>query len=150
DNSAFGTFGTYRIGVGYAPGTTTQFHAALGTAFKEPTFEQNYSTTPFDIGNTGLRPERSLGWEDGITETPLGPGLSLSATYFNQRFRNIIDYPFAEFAVAGHPADSINYVNIAGGTADGVELGLVAGPVAGTSFELSYTNLHTRVTDNGV
>jgi vitamin B12 transporter len=150
DNSAFGTFGTYRVSVGYAVGYGINLHAALGTAFKEPTFEQNFSRAPFDVGNPHLAPERSTGWEVGIAESPFGEGLVLSATYFNQRFHNIIDYTPSAAPVAGSPGDSTNFVNIAGAIADGIELGLHAGPVAGVSLDLAYTGLLTRVTDNGV
>ena len=101
DNSAFGTFGTYRVSAGYEVGLGAQVHAALGTAFKEPTFEQDFSAVPFDSGTINLRPERSLGWEVGVTESPFGQGLALSATYFAQQFRNIIDYTSTSDTVSG-------------------------------------------------
>jgi vitamin B12 transporter len=149
-NSAFGTYGTYRLGVGVVAAPGTRFHGELGTAFKEPTFEQNFSAAPFDVGNSALRPEHSIGWEVGVTESPAGSTVVLSATYFNQRFRNIIDYSFVEFPVAGRPADSSNYVNIAGANANGIEGGLTAGPINGATVDLAYTYLSTRVTDNGI
>jgi vitamin B12 transporter len=150
DNSAFGTFTTYRIGAGYAVGYGAQLRAAVGTAFKEPTFEQNYSTAQYDLGNPQLEPERSFGWEIGVIEKPFGTGLSISATYFNQQFRNLIDYTPTPVPIPGSPSDSTNYVNIAGANATGVELGLIVGPVSGTSVNLFYTGLTTRVTQNGV
>ncbi len=150
DNSAFGTFPTYRLGVGYALGFGAQLHANVGTAFKEPTVEQNFSRVAFDVGNPSLRPEHSVGWEVGVAESPFGPGLTLSATYFNQRFHDIIDYSFAGFPVRAHPGDTTNFVNIAGAIANGIETGLIVGPVSGTSLELTYTGLLTRVTNNGV
>lgn len=148
DNSAFGTYGTYRVSGGYAVGFGGQLHAALGTAFKDPTFEQNFSATPFDSGNVALRPEHSLGWEVGITEAPFGQGLSVSATYFAQQFRDIIDYTPTAVLVSG-TTQPTNFVNIAGANASGIELGMIAGPVDGTSLILSYTGLHTRVTQRG-
>jgi vitamin B12 transporter len=150
DNSAFGTFWTYRLGAGYAVGYGAQLRAAVGTAFKEPTFEQNFSTAPFDVGNPRLQPERSLGWEVGVIEKPIGPGLAITATYFNQQFRNLIDYTPSAVPIPGSPGDSTNYVNIAGANADGIELGLEVGPLAGTLVKMSYTGLTTRVTQNGV
>lgn len=148
DNSAFGTYGTYRVGIGYAIGTGGQIHASFGSAYKEPTFEENFSAVPFDSGNAKLRPEHSLGWEAGISETPLGQGLTLSGTYFNQQFQNIVDYTPVSTILPGTTTPT-NYVNIAGARSDGVELQFLAGPVAGTSLDLGYTFLRTRVTDVG-
>jgi vitamin B12 transporter len=149
DNSAFGTYGTYRAAAGYNPGFGAGLHASIGTSFKEPTIEQNFSTAPSDSGNPKLRPERTLSWEIGISEAPLGPGFTVTATYFNQRFRNIVDYSFARFPVPGVPGDSTNYVNIAAASADGLEAGFEIGPVGGLTLNLAYTGLHTRVTSNG-
>jgi vitamin B12 transporter len=148
DNSAFGTYGTYRVGVGYAIGTGGQLHASFGSAYKEPTFEQNFSAVPFDSGNTKLRPEHSIGWEAGISETPFGQGLTLSGTYFNQLFENIVDYTPVSTILPGSTTPT-NYVNVAGARADGIELAFLAGPVAGASISLAYTILRTRVTDVG-
>ncbi len=148
DNSAFGTYGTYRVGMGYAIGTGGQIHASFGSAYKEPTFEQNFSAVPFDSGNAKLRPEHSIGWEAGISETPFGQGLTLSGTYFNQQFENIVDYTPVSTILPGRTTPT-NYVNVAGARADGVELAFLAGPVAGTSINLAYTFLRTRVTDVG-
>jgi vitamin B12 transporter len=148
DNSAFGTYGTYRVGFGYAIGTGGQLHASFGSAYKEPTFEQNFSAVPFDSGNTKLRPEHSIGWEAGISETPFGQGLTLSGTYFNQLFENIVDYTPVSTILPGSTTPT-NYVNVAGARADGIELAFLAGPVAGASLSLAYTILRTRVTDVG-
>jgi vitamin B12 transporter len=149
DNSAFGTFGTYRLGAGYAVGYGAQLHASVGTAFKEPTFEQNFSTAPYDVGNPELKPERSFGWEVGVRETPF-LGLTATATYFNQQFRNLIDYTPSAVPVPGSPGDSTNYVNIAGANADGIEIGLEIGPIYASTLQLYYTGLTTLVTQNGV
>jgi len=148
NNSAFGTYGTYRVGMGYAIGIGGQIHASIGTAYKEPTFEQNYSAVPFDSGNAKLRPEHSLGWEAGLSESPFGQGLTVSGTYFNQQFHNIIDYTPVSTVLPGSTMPT-NYVNVAGAKADGVEVQFLAGPVAGTSLDLAYTILRTRVTQVG-
>jgi vitamin B12 transporter len=148
DNSAFGTYGTYRVGLGYAIGTGGQLHASFGSAYKEPTFEENYSAVPFDSGNVKLRPEHSIGWEAGVSESPFGQGLMLSGTYFNEQFENIVDYTPVSAILPGSTTPT-NYVNIAGARSDGVELQFLAGPVAGASINLAYTFLRTRVTNVG-
>ena len=81
-DNAFGTDATYRLGAGFVLTPGTQVHADLGTSFKEPTFEQNFSTEPFDVGNPTLQPEHTLGWEAGITEAPAGSHMSLSRDVF--------------------------------------------------------------------
>lgn len=145
DNSAFGTFTTYRLSAGYLLRAGTRVHASLGTAFKEPTVDQSSSTSPFARGNPDLRPERTRSWELGISHS-LGDGaVVLSATYFNQRFRDVIQYdpmPPSE--------DAPNYVNVGAARANGAELEARAAFARIWDLRASYTRLATRVTDAGV
>ena len=142
DNDAFGTFVTSRGGVAYRLASGTGVHAAFGTGFREPTFFENYAHG-FVTGNPNLHPERSRSWEAGI-EQQLGGRLSLSATYFNQRFRDLIDY------TASPPGPSApNYFNVTAADADGVEVATHAATPIGVSVGVSYTYLRTRVTNPG-
>ena len=144
DNDAFGTFVTSRGGVAYRLPPGTGVRAAFGTGFREPTFFENYAQG-FVTGNPNLHPERSRSWEAGVDQQLGGPlSLSLSATYFNQRFRNLIDYT-ASPPSPGAP----NYFNIATADADGVEVATHAAMPMGVSVGLSYTYLRTRVTNPG-
>jgi vitamin B12 transporter len=145
DNTAFGTFTTYRVSAGYRFGPATRVHASLGTAFKEPTVDQTSSTSPFVRGNPELRPERTRSWELGVSQSLLGGSVVLSATYFNQRFRDVIQYdpmPPAE--------DDPNYVNVGAARANGAELEARAAFARIWDVTASYTRLATRVTDAGV
>ena len=142
DNDAFGTFVTSRGGVAYRLPSGTGVRAAFGTGFREPTFFENFAQG-FVTGNPNLHPERSRSWEAGV-EQQLGEGLSLSATYFNQRFRDLIDYT----ASPPSPGDP-NYFNIAAADADGVEVATQAATPIGVSVGVSYTHLRTRVTNPG-
>ena len=67
-NSTFGNFTSYRAGAAYELPSATRVHAAVGTAFREPTFEESSSSQPFDVGNPDLRPERSRSWEAGVEQ----------------------------------------------------------------------------------
>lgn len=145
DNTAFGTFTTYRLSAGYRLGGGASVRASLGTAFKEPTVDQISSTSPFVRGNPDLRPERTRSWELGITEELLDGALALSATYFNQRFRDVIQYDPAPPA-EGDP----NYINVGAARANGVELEARAAFAGIWDVSSSYTRLMTRVTDAGV
>jgi vitamin B12 transporter len=145
DNSAFGTFTTYRLSAGYLLGTGTRLHASLGTAFKEPTVDQTSSTSPFVRGNPDLRPERTRSWELGLSQSFGRGSVVLSATYFNQRFRDIIQYdpvPPSE--------DAPNYVNVGAARANGAEVEARAIVARIWDLRASYTRLATRVTDAGV
>ena len=141
DNQRFGTYGTYRAGGAYRLTAGTRVRATAGSSFREPTFFENFSTA-YSIGNPDLEPERARSWEVGLEQSVAHGHARLSGTYFDQRFVDMIDYnPSAVF-----PAP--NYENIAGATANGVELGVsvVPGPV---SLGMSYTYLHTEVTNPG-
>ena len=143
-NSTFGDFTSYRVGAAYALPSATRLHAAVGTAFREPTFEESGSTQPFDVGNPHLRPERSRSWEAGA-EQEIGHGrASVGVTYFNQRFRDMIQYN--GLAAEGAP----NYYNLAAAASDGVEVTLRVAPVAPLTLAASYTYTKTRVTNAGI
>jgi vitamin B12 transporter len=142
DNQRFGTFGTYRGGIAYRFPRGTRLRATLGNAFREPTFFENYSTG-FSTGNPDLRPEHSQSWEVGLEQSALNGRLRVSATFFDQRFHDMIDYNPS--AAPGAP----NYENVAAATARGVELGLEAAPARGFSLAGTYTALYTRATSAG-
>ncbi|MGH7633645.1 MAG: TonB-dependent receptor plug domain-containing protein, partial [Gemmatimonadaceae bacterium] len=116
DNSLFGSFTTFRVSTGYALREGTHVHASFGTAFKEPTFDQMLSTSPFARGNPALRPEHTRSWDAGLSQTLVHGVVTIGATYFSQRFRDMIQY------LASPPeAEDPNYVNLGGVRADGVE-----------------------------
>lgn len=96
------------------------------------------------MGNPDLRPERSRSWEAGA-EQEIGHGrASVGATYFNQRFRDMIQYN--GLVAEGAP----NYYNLAAATSDGVEVTLRVSPVAPLTLAASYTYTKTRVTNAGI
>ena len=142
DNQAFGSFVTFRLGGTMQAGPHTRVRANIGTAFKEPTFIEQYSSG-FSIGNPDLNPERSFSWEAGFEQELAQGRSSFSATFFSQQFRDMIQYDGA----AVPPAT--NYHNIAGAESYGVEARLTARPASGLRFTAEYTWLHTSVSDSG-
>ena len=71
--------------------------------------------------------------------------MTVGATYFNQRFRDMIQYN--GLVDEGAP----NYYNLAAATSsDGVELTLRVTPVAPLTIGASYTYTKTRVTNAGI
>ena len=145
DNSQFGTFTTYRLAAGYVLVPGTSVHASVGNAFKEPTFDQTSSELSFARGNPDLKPERSQSWEAGVEQDVAHGALAVSATYFAQHFRDIIQYD-------GAPPDTSlpNYFNLTAATADGLEVGARTATWRGVSLAATYTWQHTRVTDAGL
>jgi vitamin B12 transporter len=136
DNSQFGTHPTYRAGVVYRLNDGTRLRISAGTGFKEPTFYENFAHG-FVLGNPNLDPERSRSWEAGI-ERRLRRG-SASVTYFNQRFRDLIEYNPAP------PPSQPNYFNVGAAVANGVEATDEMVVSTGVVFSLTYTYLHTKV-----
>ena len=141
DNDKFGIHGTYRLGFSVRPVGGTRVRGTVGTGFKEATFFEN-SRTPISGGNPNLNPERSLSWEVGA-EQVVGGRVFLDATYFSQRFRDMIQYNPAPL-----PGVS-NYQNIAAANANGVETGARVVLPAGLGLRATYTYVRTRSTDAG-
>ena len=137
ENSQFGAHGTYRAGAVYRVTAETRLRVSAGTGFKEPTFYENFAHG-FVKGNPHLRPEQSLSWEVGAERGPV------TVTYFNQRFRDLIDYSPTPIG-----PDSVNYFNVDAAVADGIEANAVYDLARGVVFSLSYTFLHTRVEKSG-
>jgi vitamin B12 transporter len=115
DNEGFGTFGTYRAGLGARLPSGTRFRANVGTAFKAPTVLEHYGTAGFVFGNPELDPERSRSWEAGVDQELGGGRATVGVTYFDQRFRDMIQVVPAE-------GGGFTYGNIDRATARGVEL----------------------------
>jgi vitamin B12 transporter len=143
DNEAFGEFWTYRAGLAYRLPTGTRLRAAVGTAFKEPSFPENYGAG-FANGNPDLDPERSRSWEVGLEQSLLGGRIRLAGTYFDQRFRDMIQYREVPW---GSPEP--NYVNIASADAAGLELEAAVDLAAALTLQASYTRLDSEVRDAG-
>lgn len=141
DNERFGTYLTYRAGASARLAEGVRAIASVGTGFKEPSFFENYATG-FVRGNPDLRPEHSRSWEAGLEYRAPGR-VVLRGTYFGQRFVDMIDYNATP--AAGEP----NYSNVAGASADGVELGAQLMPDARFTVSASYTYLSATVTRSG-
>lgn len=146
DNSAFGAFRTIRAGLGAALPGGTGLRMAAGNAFREPTMFENFARSPYNYGNPALRPERTRSFEAGATQQ-LGRRAALGATYYVQRFRDVVQYGSAQRLASG---DSTNYFNVAAANAAGLELEGRLTAAAGLDVAASYTRSDTRVTDAGL
>jgi vitamin B12 transporter len=138
DNQRFGTFAFYRTGLSVRVGDGTRAFTSVGTGFKEPSLYENFATG-FVRGNPDLRPEHSFSWEAGLEYAIAARRVNLSATYFHQRFRDLILYSATPIG-----PDSVNYLNVADAMARGVELAVQGALGAGLSLHASYTYLDSR------
>ena len=99
-NTTFGTRVVPRAGVVYALRYgkgfwgDTRARFSYGQGFKEPALEQSFGSDPCFPGNSTLRPERSQTYDVGVDQFLAADRLRLSATYFNNRFRDIVSFTF--------------------------------------------------------
>ncbi|HJQ19183.1 MAG TPA: TonB-dependent receptor [Gemmatimonadaceae bacterium] len=142
DNEQFGTFNTGRVGASWRPVPPTRLRVTAGTAFREPTFLENYSTG-FVTGNPNLSPERARTADAGIDQDLLMGRARASLTAFAQRFQNMIDYT-GETSACGY-----SYCNVAAARANGVEAEVSSTLTAAVALSVGATFLDTRVLTPG-
>jgi vitamin B12 transporter len=135
---------TWRAGAAYVPVKNTKLRATYGTGFNAPTPGDLYGLPPYVLPNPEVRPEKSRGWDVGIDETMLDSRLTLSATYFENRFRDLLEYEVV---------DPVTYAgemkNVDRATTRGAELVADAKlcPVATARIGYTYLDAMDDVTD---
>lgn len=141
----FGSATTFAAsGVWTPERSDTTFRASYSQGFKAPSLFQLQS----QYGNLSLRPERSRGWDAGVSQKLLGGAVQASATYFARNTVDLIDFVSCVPPLSGictnRPFGTYN--NVARARADGVELGLVLQPVSALRLQAnySYTNAVNR------
>lgn len=103
------TFVTGRATLAYLlKETDTKLRASLGSGAKAPTLYQRYSV----YGDPDLAPEKNVGFDVGLDQTLLDGRVRLSATYYQARYRDLIDFNF----------QTSRYFNVARARMSGVEL----------------------------
>ncbi len=140
-HSRAGAAVTFRVAPAYLiPSTGTRFKASLGSGFKSPSLYQLFApATSFGpVGNPLLRPERALGWDAGVEQSLAGGRALLGVTWFENSFRDLVDFDFA----AG-------YVNIGRARTRGLEVMAEVRPAGASRLLASYTRLSARDTEAG-
>jgi vitamin B12 transporter len=139
DHNVFGGETTFSGSGVYSPNDgATQFRASYSEGFKAPTLYQLQS----EYGNKALTPERSRGWDAGITQKALDGAIEASATWFHRNTRDLVTFVSCATAV-GICVDRPNgtYDNIARTRAQGLEVALLLKPVEALTVSASYTYL---------
>ncbi|HSA56424.1 MAG TPA: TonB-dependent receptor [Gemmatimonadaceae bacterium] len=141
DNDVFGVFRTARVAAAFRPWAGGILRASAGGAFKAPTFLESFSSA-FSVGNPDLVPERSRSWELGVRQALAGGRAQVAVTWFDQRFRDLIQYTFVS-------PELPNYFNVAAASARGMEVEASGALTTVLRATVAATLLRTRVDDAG-
>jgi outer membrane receptor protein involved in Fe transport len=148
-NSAFGNTGVPRVALTWQAlrggqlfsGTRLRFSYATG--FKEPRLEETFNgipADPFNVPNPGLKPEHTRAFEAGLQQNLEQGKYVFTATYFNNLFRDQINYV---------EVDPINFVgeysNVNKSLAHGAEVGLQSKLDSHLLLNASYTYTSTQI-----
>ena len=132
---------TFRIAPAYLIAATgTRLKATIGTGFKSPSLYQLFApgTSWGPVGNPSLRPERATGWDAGIEQSFMEDRVVLGLTWFENSFRDLVDFDF-----------QAGYVNIGRARTKGLEASAEARPADGVRLGASYARLSARDEDAG-
>jgi vitamin B12 transporter len=138
DHDRFGGATTFGASGVFTPGASgTTLRASYAEGFKAPSLFQLQS----DFGNQLLRPERSKGWDAGVTQKLIGGSIEASATYFRRDSTDLIIFISCPAPRTGICTDRPfgTYDNVSRARAEGVELGLALRPVEALRVQANYT-----------
>ena len=129
----------------------TKLRAHIGNGYRAPSlferFGTFFSTFGYSIfGDPRLEPERSLGYDIGVDQVLFHQRVSVSATFFDTRLKQVVVFdftgaidpftdPFGRFG---------GYRSVDGGSASGLELGSAVSPTDSLHFALAYTFTDTE------
>lgn len=138
DHNRFGGATTFAAsGVWTSDATGTAIRASYAEGFKAPSLFQLQS----NFGNQLLQPERSYGWDAGVTQKLIGSTLTASATYFRRDSTDLIAFVSCPLPRTGictnRPFGTFD--NVARARAEGVEFGLTIQPVQALQVQANYT-----------
>ncbi len=125
---------TPSVSGGYWIDRRFKLHAAIGSAFRLPTFTDLYYSDPANLGNPNLLPERAWNYEAGL-HVHLSRATA-DFIGFQRRDRNDIDYVRTETSDVWH-AENIDRLNFTG-----FEAILRFDLLRSQHFDISYTGLH--------
>ena len=152
-DSAFGNTGVPRVALTFQAlhgnemfsGTRLRFSYATG--FKEPRLEETFNgipADPYNIPNPSLKPERVRAFEAGFQQDFLNNKYELTGTYFNNLFRDQINYVTMNVP-PNYPGE---YVNVNQAFAQGAEVVLRAKLRPSLLLNTAYTYTSSQYLDN--
>ena len=145
-NETFGNKGVPRVALSYLAlkgndiFSGTRFKFSYATGIKEPRFDEAFASGNGTIPNPNLKAEENRAFETGVQQGFLGNKYSLGATYFNNLFRNQIDF----FVISFSPFSG-QYRNINKSIAHGAEIEFHGRPLSRLSVDATYTYASTQI-----
>ena len=142
DHETFGNNTSAHGAIAFAPTRSTVLRASYGQGFKAPTLFQLYS----EYGTPELQPEDGDTWDIGIEQRLFDHRVKASATYFERKTKNMIDFVSC-FGVASAKCTAQPdgyYDNVSRTKADGYELGLTAQLTSHWLAIANYTRLDAK------
>ena len=118
----------------------TRLRFSYATGIKEARFEEAYARGPGIVPNPNLKAEENRAFEAGLEQSLLLGKYTLSAVYFNNQFRNQID-----FAIVDQKTFTGEYENINKSFAHGAEVELHGRPFSHLSFDAAYNYTSTQI-----
>ena len=152
-DSAFGNTGVPRIALtlqamrGKQKFSGTRLRFSYATGFKEPRLEETFNgipASPYNLPNPSLKPERVRAFEAGFQQDFLNNKYELTGTYFNNLFRDQINY-VTENVPPNYPGQ---YVNVNQAFAQGAEVALRAKLRSRLLLNTAYTYTSSQYLDN--
>jgi outer membrane cobalamin receptor len=145
-NQTFGNKGVPRVALSLQAlkggeifsGTRLRFSYATG--IKEARLDEAFASGPTIIPNPNLKAEENRAFETGLEQSFLGGKYALTALYYNNLFRNQIDFAILDFTTF-----TGQYENINRSIAHGAELELHGRPLARLSLDAAYNYTSTQI-----
>jgi len=117
----------------------TRLRFSYATGIKEPLLEESFASGPFTVPNPNLKPERNRSFEAGIQQRLFGQNYVLTATYYNNLFRDQIEFATNPNTFVGQ------YENVNQSLAHGAEVEFQAKLRSRLSFNAGYTYTSTQI-----
>lgn len=142
DNDQFGDELTPRASVALViKETGTKLRGAWGEGFRAPTINDLFFP---GFGNPGLKPERSESWEIGLDQRLWQNWLRAGATYFHNKFRDLIQFVFDPAVLRFRP------LNVGRAVTQGAEAYGELEPLDWLLFYVNYTFTDTEDLETGL
>jgi vitamin B12 transporter len=136
DYDLAGQANTGRAGAAYRfESVGTKIHATYGSGFKAPSVTNRFGSPPYYGANSDIRPEKSTGWDAGVDQDFADGQFTVSATYFENSFRDLINNVYSS-------TTGLYYAtNVKRAQTEGVEVALTARPSKTITLRGAYTYL---------
>jgi len=118
----------------------TRLRFSYATGFKEARFEESFATGPGIVPNPNLKAEENRAFEAGFEQSFLSEKYAFSAIYFNNLFRNQID-----FAIVDPMTFTGEYENIDKSFAHGAEIEFHGRLLHRLSLNAAYNYTSTQI-----